>query len=200
MSWLGLALACLAGALSPGPSLLFVLAVRGRDGSMAAVAAALGHGLGVGLYAAAAATGLALVIQTYPALELGLSLLGAAYLLWLAYGFWPRKDSADYLPSAPPRSARSGFVSGMLVALLNPKVVLFFAGIFAAMVPAGAGALEVICAAALAAAIDAAWYSVIALLGARLAQRMSQPAWARGFSVFFAAAAGLVLLRSMLAL
>lgn len=200
MSWLGLALACLAGAVSPGPSLLFILAVRGRDGAAAALAAALGHGLGVGVYALAAAAGLALVLQSYAGISLGLSLLGAAYLLWLAYGFWPRCQPSANAPQLAPQSTTGGFVSGFLVAVLNPKVVLFFGGIFAAMVPAGAGAAEVGFTAIMAASIDALWYAVVALLGAGLAQRIARPTWARGFAVFFALAGILVAFRAVYAL
>ena len=196
MSWLGLALACLAGAVSPGPSLLFILAVRGRDGSAAALAAAVGHGLGVGVYALAAAAGLALVIQTQPGIGFAVSLLGAAYLLWLAYGFWPRAHGVDKDQPGVSHTAAGGFFSGFLVAVLNPKVVLFFAGIFAAMVPADVGGTAVMLAAVLAAVIDAGWYALVAIAGARLAQRIDQPAWARGFAVFFALAALLVAARA----
>ena len=56
--WLSLISICLLGALSPGPSLMVILACTSGNGRAAGVLASVGHGLGVFGYALAAATGL----------------------------------------------------------------------------------------------------------------------------------------------
>jgi len=56
--WLSLAMICLAGAVSPGPSLLVILDATRRGGRPAGMLAAIGHGLGIFIYAFGAATGL----------------------------------------------------------------------------------------------------------------------------------------------
>lgn len=56
--WLSLALVCMMGAMSPGPSLAVVLKHTLSGGMKNGMLAALSHGIGVGLYAAASLLGL----------------------------------------------------------------------------------------------------------------------------------------------
>ncbi|MFB9159698.1 LysE family translocator, partial [Chromobacterium violaceum] len=81
--WLQFAGVCMLGAMSPGPSLAMVLQQTARGGRGGGLAAAMGHALGVGLYALAAAQGLAMVMAAHPLLFKIISSLGAAYLVWL---------------------------------------------------------------------------------------------------------------------
>ena len=55
--WLSLALVCMMGAMSPGPSLAVVLKHSLSGGMKNGMLAALSHGFGVGLYAAASLLG-----------------------------------------------------------------------------------------------------------------------------------------------
>lgn len=163
-----LAAVCTAGALSPGPSLLFVLATRARHGAQAAVRASIGHGVGVGVYAMAAVWGVATVTQSHPLVARTIETVGALYLLWLAWGVWPRGDGSESLPQAAtdtPTPAHRSFVQGFLVAFLNPKVMVFFVGIFAALAPATASWGERSGMGLMAATIDAAWYALVSLAG-----------------------------------
>ncbi len=168
--WLMLAAVCMAGAVSPGPSLLFVLDTRARHGAQAALLASLGHGLGVGVYALGAVLGVAAVAQAHPLLARSIEALGAVYLLWLAWNIWPRGGvTADPEDTAHPQQARHrAFVAGFLVAILNPKVMLFFAGIFAALAPASASGLEQTAMGGMAAVLDAGWYALVSTLGGAL--------------------------------
>ncbi len=172
--WLMLASVCIAGALSPGPSLLFVLDTRARHGRSAAFLASLGHGLGVGVYAVAAVLGVAAVAQTHPLLARSIEWAGAAYLLWLAWNIWPRSSGENREGDSADRHAASmhhrSFIAGFLVAILNPKVMLFFAGIFAALAPATASRVELAGMGAMAAVVDASWYALVSYLGGALSQ------------------------------
>ncbi len=172
-----LASVCLAGAVSPGPSLLFVLATRAREGRQAALLVALGHGVGVGLYALAAVLGVAAVAQAHPMVARMVEGLGAIYLLWLAWNIWPRVTSAETSladeTERPAPALHRAFGAGFLVAVLNPKVMLFFAGIFAALAPAGASYPEQAGMAGMAAVIDAGWYAVASYAGGSLARLLA---------------------------
>lgn len=174
--WLMLTLVCAAGATSPGPSLVYVLGVRGRHGEHAAIVAALGHGLGVGVYAFCAVFGLAAVALAVPALMPLLECLGGLYLLWLGWRMWPRGRvvGAGVETAAAPPSASRMWLSGFAVAALNPKVMVFFVGVFAAMAPAAAGIPERLAMVLLAAVIDAGWYIFIAMAGGVLATRLAR--------------------------
>jgi threonine/homoserine/homoserine lactone efflux protein len=58
-----------------------------------------------------------------------LRLAGAAYLIWL--GWKMIRASGETVDGAPPQAPRGGFVAqGDLVALSNPKTLLFFGAFF----------------------------------------------------------------------
>ena len=81
--WFSLALICFFGALSPGPSLLVILAVTAAQGRRAGLLISFGHGLGVLFYAFLSATGLSLLIVSYENLFVFVQILGAIFLIWL---------------------------------------------------------------------------------------------------------------------
>ncbi len=56
--WLSLATVCTLGAMSPGPSLALVIRNTVQGGMQRGVATAIGHGLGIALYALLVAMGL----------------------------------------------------------------------------------------------------------------------------------------------
>lgn len=189
--WLALALACAAGALSPGPSLALVLrhaAISLRQGLACAVA----HALGVGVYAALAVSGLALILQS-AALALPVAVLGAGWLCWLAWQFW--HGEADW--QAARGRTGPAFRDGLLMGLLNPKVALFFLAIFSAVLPAAASATEQAGAVGLAIAIDGGWYALASLLiqgRGTLAWLRRRARWINRFSalLFVVLAVGLI--------
>lgn len=157
--WLTLLLACAAGALSPGPSLALV--VRHASVSLrGGLACSLAHALGVGVYAALAASGLALLLTSQPWIARLIALLAGFWLLRLAWLFWHSEGdwSAAHAPLGP--AARDGLLMG----LINPKVALFFLAIFTAVLPVSASALEQTGAVLLAICVDGSWYVLVSLL------------------------------------
>src|SRR5215469_8135459 len=84
------------GAISPGPSFLFVMrtsvAVSRRDG----LAAAVGMGLGAATITTLALVGVRAIIAQVAWLYLAFKLLGGAYLVYLAWRIW--KSSARPAP------------------------------------------------------------------------------------------------------
>lgn len=197
IDWLVLFAVCAAGAVSPGPSLLFILATRARYGARAAVAASLGHGLGVGIYALAAVAGVATLLATVPAVAKAVELIGATYLLWLSWQFWPRLADATNAPSpgheegtqtGSPAHHRAA-VNGLLVALLNPKIVIYFAGVVAAVAPTHAQTLEHAGIALMAASIDGGWYALVSVAGGIFVGFFAKAAVQRVIALLLAAAA-----------
>ena len=129
----------LAAAASPGPSFVVCLRVAARDGFRAAVALALGFGTGAALWALAALAGLALLFQLVPALFLGLKLVGAAFLIWIAIAMWRHAEEPLEGPdtATPPMRFAQAYRFGVLTFATNPKPAVFFGALFAGLVPPG---------------------------------------------------------------
>lgn len=128
----------LMAAISPGPSFVMALRVSATEGLRPALALALGFGLGAVLWAVAALAGLALLFQVMPSLFTALTLVGAAFLIWIAWTIW--HHAADPLPQPgqngpAPRSAARAFRLGFLTFASNPKPAIFFGAVFVGLVP-----------------------------------------------------------------
>jgi threonine/homoserine/homoserine lactone efflux protein len=89
----------------------------------------------------AAALGLSLLLAAAPTLFAMLTYVGAAYLVWLGVSMW-RSAGAAFLPKAATQqgvSAGQAFWQGVLVDVLNPKVVVFFMAFLPQFVREGHG-------------------------------------------------------------
>lgn len=163
-SWLSVAAVCALGAASPGPSLAVVLrhALGGSRGR--GIACALAHAAGVGLYALLTVLGLAAVLARHPAVHDGIAAAGATYLAWLGLGLLRRGGpvAGDAPATAAAAELRAAARDGLAIALLNPKIALFFLALFSQFVGPGPTVAEVAILAGTATAIDAAWYVAVA--------------------------------------
>jgi len=164
--WLSLISICLLGALSPGPSLMVILACTAESGRKAGVLASIGHGLGVFGYALAAASGLSYLLNNFQTVFLGLQFLGAGLLFWrgarlLAATF----RSAEQTQQETPQPALSNaFRDGFLIAVFNPKIATFFISLFSQYLDSGQALLLHLSMAGLAGFIDMAVYVFYAVL------------------------------------
>ena len=156
--------------MSPGPSLAVVVRNTTAGGRWQGLQCAVGHGLGFGLYALAVVFGLAIVIRDTPEIFALVQVLGGLLLLYLAWQSFrspqappPVPDHADHHHTAPIHSAK-GFAQGFLIAILNPKIALFFLAVFASVLDETL-TLPTQWAMALAGwIIDTSWYACVALL------------------------------------
>jgi len=113
---------------TPGVDMLFTLSRTLQHGWRTGMAAALGITAGCVVHTAAAALGLAALLAASAFAFTAVKWLGAAYLLWLAWGMLraSMSDARPTLVRAPPAAARQVFAQGFLTNVLNPKVALFF--------------------------------------------------------------------------
>ena len=158
-SWISIAAVCATGAMSPGPSLAVVLKNTVGGGRSQGVAAGLGHGLGVGIYALGAVVGVSALVESVPGLHRGIEVLGALYLLWMGWGALRHAGEGSDEHGV---AGRSGFSEGFLVAFLNPKIAVFFLALLGPFLPPGATVGERVGVASLAMVIDGAWYVLAA--------------------------------------
>lgn len=168
-AWLPLATICILGAISPGPSLALVINNTVQKGQATGLATAIGHGVGVGLYALITAAGLGLVITQTPWLFSAIQYAGAAFLLYMAFNIIrgslaAAKTRGDEDDSPAHKETKFvGFGGGFLVAFLNPKLAIFFLALFSQFVKEGQGVGDQMIMMATAGGIDALWYALVAL-------------------------------------
>ena len=131
--WWSLAVICVLGAFSPGPSLMVILTLTASDGRGAGYKASLGHGLGIFLYALFSASSLGLILTVYRQLFETVQVCGAIFLCYLGIriirsSFLTKLNNAS--DAVPNKKSANSFVDGFLIAILNPKIAVFFLSLF----------------------------------------------------------------------
>lgn len=125
--WLVYFVATLGLALTPGPNSLLALTHGGLYGARMALATILGGVVGFGTLIALAMFGLGALLKTAPTALLALKWIGGAYLVWLGIQLWRAPPMNLTLADSGVRpSAGRLFRQGLLSALANPKVLLFY--------------------------------------------------------------------------
>lgn len=113
--------------IMPGPDSLLIMTRSATQGARAGCMAALGIGAGVFVHIFAAALGLSAVLATSATAFTVVKYIGAAYILYLAFGLLRSKPRDAAAPVAlAPLPYRKIFAQGFLTNVLNPKVALFF--------------------------------------------------------------------------
>ena len=168
--WAPLALVCLLGAMSPGPSLALVVRHAATKGAVAGVFCAVTHGAGIFLWASATVTGLGAVVVSQPTWFGAIRAVGALFLLYLGLSALLGRPNEAGAPENPaqPEYARVGW-EGFLIALSNPKIAVFFVALFSQFIEPEASIFQQFFIAATAAVIDAAWYGLVAISISRAA-------------------------------
>ncbi len=117
--------ACLIIMLVPGPSVTLVIASSIRHGVRAGLLNVAGGQLGLAAMVAIVAIGLTSLIEGMGHWFEWLRLIGAAYLIWLGIQMLRSHGRLD--AAGAPAAPRGGFfLQGFLVAVSNPKTLIFF--------------------------------------------------------------------------
>jgi threonine/homoserine/homoserine lactone efflux protein len=163
--WGSVTLACLLGAMSPGPSLAIIVNYSLSQGRLAGVCAALAHGVGIGMFAFATAFGLVVAVDKNPLLFDAIQILGSFFLLLLATKllFAPLDKQTDIVV-ATKASLVTAMRDGFLIALINPKILLFFTALFSQFVRVDSEPWEKLGLTLIAGGVDALWYMLVALV------------------------------------
>ena len=164
---LSIAGAIALGAISPGPSFVLVARTAVAGSRIDGLATALGMGVGGVFFAVAAMFGLHLVLNSVPWLNLGLKLLGGAYLMFLGFLIWrgagqPLRLAETDTDARAPTFVRS-FWLGLLTQVSNPKAAVIYASIFAALLPREFPAFVNFLLPLLIFIVEAGWYSAVAM-------------------------------------
>ncbi|GAA4193344.1 LysE family translocator [Streptosporangium oxazolinicum] len=132
--------ASLALVLVPGPNHIYIITRAVSQGRAAGVASAIGIEVGTLVHIAAAAAGLSYVIARSATLFNVIKWAGVAYLVYLGIrALTSRQELASREPA--PQPLRTIFLEGVVVNVLNPKVILFFLAFLPQFVEPEAGAV-----------------------------------------------------------
>lgn len=125
--FLAFCLAATALVLIPGPIVTLVIANSLRHGTRYGLTTVAGASLGNALLLVATSVGLITVFALLSELFAVIRWIGAAYLIWLGVKAWREHgEAAQGAVSAAPRSRRAVLGQGFLIAITNPKAIVFY--------------------------------------------------------------------------
>lgn len=131
----------MVGIFSPGPNILAVIGTSMSVGRQPGLALAMGVASGSLCWGLMAWLGLTAVLTAYAALMTAIKILGAAYLLWLAFKAFrsaATPGQPELLSVAVPGGAMAYYRRGLLVQMTNPKAALSWVAVIALGLSPGA--------------------------------------------------------------
>jgi threonine/homoserine/homoserine lactone efflux protein len=112
--------------LTPGPDMTFFLSKTVAQSRKAGFAALGGASTGLVIHSVLVAAGLSVLLAASVTAFTVLKAVGAVYLAWLAVDAVRNGSSLSLDKRSGHESLRSVYVKGLMVNLLNPKVIIFF--------------------------------------------------------------------------
>jgi threonine/homoserine/homoserine lactone efflux protein len=122
--------ASLVLACAPGPDNIFVLTQSSVHGWRIGIAVTLGLCVGLMVHTAAVALGVAVIFQRSEVAFTGLKIVGAAYLLYLAYGAFRAGSVSVEANGGQTQPYSKMFLRGIVMNVTNPKVAIFSLAFF----------------------------------------------------------------------
>lgn len=178
---LALVLFAAASSLTPGPNNLMLLASGANYGFRRSVPHMLGIGLGFCLMVALVGMGLAQLFERYPASQIVMKVVSAAYLLWLAW----KIASTRVSPNARHQSRPMTFLEAAAFQWVNPKA--WAMALAATTTYAPNNELKTILLVSIVfAAVNLPSISTWAFLGQRLAPALANPRRLKAFNITMA--------------
>lgn len=127
---LSFTIATLALAISPGPDNIYVLTQSLANGTKSGIATTAGLISGCIVHTTLLAFGVSAIITASNEIFYLLKILGACYLLFLAYKVYNSNEHISLPTDVPKNSYSQLFKTGVIMNLVNPKVMIFFLAFF----------------------------------------------------------------------
>lgn len=164
--WLSLLAICILGATFPGASLAVVLRQTLDHSRLHGAVTGIAHAAGVGLYSVFSVLGLVVLLQQSPLAFQLISYAGAVYLLWLGYQGLTAKAVGGHasLEEGSSASLWDAARDGLMIALLNPKIGLFFLALFSQFVHEDMTLWAKVVFVTTITLVDGGWYVLVATL------------------------------------
>jgi threonine/homoserine/homoserine lactone efflux protein len=160
--------ALILGAISPGPSFLFVARTAVAVSRQSGVASAAGMGLGASIACALALLGVRAVLAQAQWLYVTFKLLGGIYLCYLAWRLWRGGKVGEVISAeADQTPTKAGVIRSFWLALAtqlsNPKTLIVISGIFAALLPSQIPAWMYWTIPLIDLVVETSWYVFVAM-------------------------------------
>lgn len=157
-------LICLFGAISPGPSMLLVInnALKSKlNGFMSAI----GHGLAIGLYALFSVIGLELLTHNYYNIFIILKIFSIIFLFYIGViSITKNKKENLLVKDNNVKNYRIAFLEGFTIAILNPKIFIFFTAIYSQFLSLDNNIVLNFTLVSTAMIVDMIWYIILTIL------------------------------------
>ncbi|OZC35041.1 lysine transporter LysE [Marinobacter vinifirmus] len=139
LEFLTVALVHLLAVASPGPDFAVMLRQALTQSRRNALLTAIGIGLGILLHVGYSLLGIGLIIQQSVMLFTVLKVVGAVYLLYIAWHCLRARPGGVHVDAAEKtlQTGMAAFRLGFLTNALNPKATLFFVSLFSVVINPG---------------------------------------------------------------
>lgn len=174
--------ACFALNMAPGPNNLMAMNNARCYGFNSAFIAGFGRIAAFIIMIALAASGLAAVLYTSETLFLMIKVLGAVYLLWIAFNLW-RSEAAPLIDIDGTQQRTALTKQEFIMAAGNPKAILIFTAFFPQFIDVSANISEQFFVLGVVFLIlEMTAISLYALFGIYLKQWFNRPQMAKRFN------------------
>ena len=161
--------------LAPGPDILYLLTKSLADGAKSGIILACGLVSGIVFHTTLVMVGVAALIKSSATAMFLLKIFGAAYLLFLAFGAFKSARAGKQVGiTTEKKSSRITnyalriYKRGVLMNVLNPKVLLFFLAFLPQFVDLNGSSLQILFLGVVFAAQALIIFSIVALFAGRV--------------------------------
>ena len=148
---------CLLGAMSPGPSMAVVIHNAIFKGRYNGILTAIGHGIGIAIYATFAVLGLGYIIETNIFIFNSLKILSIIFLIFIGMKSILNKEKLN-LEKKDLKAKTISFLQGLSISILNPKILVWFIAIYSQFMSVNNELVFNIYLVSIAGIVDACWY------------------------------------------
>lgn len=118
-SWFNFLAYAVITAVTPGPNNIMSMSNAGRLGFKRAMPFNLGIWAGFSIVMLVCTLCCSLLSSIIPKIKLPMLIVGAVYMLYLAWKTWKSTDEVQ------ENASRSGFLSGLVLQFINPKIYIY---------------------------------------------------------------------------
>jgi threonine/homoserine/homoserine lactone efflux protein len=154
---------CLLGAMSPGPSMALVIKNAIFKGRHSGILTAIGHGIGIAVYATFAVLGIGLIIETNMLIFRSLKILSIIFLFFIGVQSILNKKNL-HLKNNNKKENTISFIQGFGISILNPKILFWFIAIYSQFMSSNNDIIFNIFLISIAGIVDVCWYIILTLV------------------------------------
>ena len=159
--WSQFALVCLLGAMSPGPSLALIIRNSINFNRMSGIMASIAHGLGICVYATVTVIVLEFILRNSETIFFVIQICGSLFLIILGLIFIFKKNNENQSETYQIHS--SSFAQGFIIAIINPKILIWFTAIYSQFIDINATFVNKTILVLTPSIIDTIWYSLVSI-------------------------------------